>query len=474
MISIFRRRVARLAATTLASGLVVTGAIATAGSAAADENAGTGGATAKLGGMTDYGQVDIKEADGSRWSVGRAGLFEMRVQQGGTLATYCIDLRTGAKQGYNYKEVGWGESSLHNNADAGKILWILENSYPKVGVNDLAGKVGAKGLDKSDAAAATQAAIWHFSDKVTATPADADAKLLTEYLLDKAEALKEPEASLSLSPSSVAGKSGDKLGPITVGTNSSAAALSLAPGAPAGSRIVDKDGKPVESAADGAQVFLDVPAGTADGTTDLIARATTEVPLGRAFVSTDGPSQTLILAGSDRSSVTTKATAAWAKKGAIPAVSVANDCVKGGVSVLATNEGDEDWTFDLKGTKYTVPAGGTKTVTVPVAEDAAYDFTVTGPNGFEKSFKGVLDCKTATPGTKPTVAPSESPSPIASESPATGASTGSTTGSSTGDGDLAETGSSSATPMIAGVAAALVVIGGGSVFFLRRKKAAGQ
>jgi LPXTG-motif cell wall-anchored protein len=63
-----------------------------------------------------------------------------------------------------------------------------------------------------------------------------------------------------------------------------------------------------------------------------------------------------------------------------------------------------------------------------------------------------------------------------------GASDGSTAGSSSGNGtggstqtgsgqNLAETGSSSATPYIAGAAAVLVVAGGGAVYLTRRKKA---
>ncbi|MFE6664827.1 Cys-Gln thioester bond-forming surface protein [Streptomyces sp. NPDC057697] len=470
MLSFFRRGLARLAVVSLAPGLVAAGAMAFAGPAAADEgDHSAGGATAQLGGVTEYGRVTIEEKDGSRWSVETAGLFEMRTAQGGKLATYCIDLRTGARQDYHYKEVGWDQSSLHDNADAGKILWVLEHSYPKVAVADLAGKAGAKGLDRNDAAAATQAAIWHFSDKVTATPADPDAKLLTEYLLGGAESLQEPKASLTLTPSSVAGRSGGRLGPVTVGTDAPTAALSLAPGAPAGARIVDKDGAPLKDAKNGDQVFVDVPAGTPDGSAELTARATTGVPLGRAFVSTDGPSQTLILAGSTPSAVSAKASASWAGKGAVPAVTTAHNCAKGGVDVTASNEGDEAWTFDLKGVKHTVAPGETRTVTVPVAEDAAYDFTVTGPNGFEKTFHGVLDCKTAAPGTKPTQAPSAEPSPATTEGPAVDAagSAGSTTG-----GDLAETGGSSATPVIAAVAAALVVLGGGAVFLLRRKRTA--
>ncbi|WP_426363910.1 LAETG motif-containing sortase-dependent surface protein [Streptomyces sp. E-08] len=485
MFSVRGRGVARAAATILVSGLVAAGAIATAGPALADDGgAGTGGVTAKLGRVTEGDSVEIVENAGTpqekKWPVG-GGLFTMQVDGGGTLQTYCIDLRTGAKRDYTYKEVGWSESSLHNNDNAGKILWILENAYPKFSAEALGKKLDVD-LSKNEAAAGTQAAIWTFSDNVKATPKSADAAKLTEYLLKEAVKLEEPKASLALSPATVAGKAGDKLGPITVTTNADKAKVTVASGAPAGVKVVDKDGKAVTDAKNGDEVYFDVPAGTADGTAELTAEATTKVSLGRAFVSIDGPSQTLILAGSSDSTVTAKASASWAKKGAVPAVTVAKDCAKGGLEVIASNAGDEDWTFDLKGTSYTIPAGGTKTITVPVAEDEAYKFTITGPNGFEETFEGVLDCKTATPGPKPSETPSTTPSATPSTPSTTGGTTGDTTGgttgttgtTTTGGGDLAETGSSNATPMIAGIAAALVVVGGGAVFFLRKKKAAGQ
>ena len=463
MFSVRRRGLARLAAATAVTGLVAAGAIAVAGPAMADEAPqGTGGATATLGDLKIYDTVKIK----GREKGISAGLFEMKVTPGGTIQTYCIDLYTGAKTGEEYKEVGWDQSSLHDNQDAGKIRWILQNSYPQV--NDLAAlasKVGAKKLTEKTAAAATQAAIWHFSDNVEAMPVNKDAKKLTEYLEKEAKNLEEPKASLSLSPSSVAGKAGERLGPITVSTNAEKASVSLAPGAAAGVKIVDKDGKVVTEAANGAQLFLDVPAGTADGAAEIDVKADTTVPIGRAFVSTRVKSQTLILAGTSTSTVSAKASATWAKKGPIPAVSAEKNCAKGGLDITASNEGDEDFSFELQGKKYTIAAGKSETVTIPVAEDQAYDFTITGPNGFEKNFKGVLDCKTATPGPLPSETPSTSPSPATAG--------GSTTGNTTG-GDLAETGSSNATPMIAGIAVVLVVLGGGAVFFLRRKKAMGQ
>ncbi|WP_435969997.1 LAETG motif-containing sortase-dependent surface protein [Streptomyces sp. Qhu_M48] len=477
-----RGAVRRLAAATLISGLVAAGALATAGPALADDAPGAGGVKAKLGNLSEEesGSVEISEKDGSKWSV-RGGLFTMQVEGGGSLSTYCIDLRTPAKHDFDYKEVGWDQSSLHDNDDAGKILWILENGYPKLSTEVLGGNVGVD-LSKSEAAAGTQAAIWTLSDNVTAKPKDADAQKLTDYLLEKATKLEEPKASLSLSPSSVAGKAGDKLGPITVNTNAKDVKVSVVPGAPEGVKVVDKAGNAVTTAANGAELFLDVPAGTADGTAEVAAEATTKVQLGRAFVSIDGPSQTLILAGSSDSTVTAKASATWAKKGAVPAVTVAKECAKGGLEVVASNEGDEPWTFDLKGTSHTVAPGEKKTILVPIAEDEAYKFTITGPNGFEETFEGVLDCETAPPGPKPSETPTTepstpaSPSPSASEGTTGGDTTGGTTGTTgtTGGGDLAETGSSNATPMIAGIAAALVVVGGGAVFFLRKKKTAGH
>ena len=116
-------------------------------------------------------------------------------------------------------------------------------------------------------------------------------------------------------------------------------------------------------------------------------------------------------------------------------------------------DGDLAAAFELAGAEHTVEAGQSETVTVPVAEDQAYDFTITGPGGFTKTFKGVLDCKTSSSGGS-----SSSPAPAP-------------TAESTGGQNLAETGSSSATPVIAGVAIGLVVIGGGTVFFLRKRKA---
>ncbi len=186
--------------------------------------------------------------------------------------------------------------------------------------------------------------------------------------------------------------------------------------------------------------------------------------VGRAFTGSVGrvKSQTMILAGSSESTATATATASWKKQGAAPAVTAEKNCAKGGVDVTATNKGDAPFRFQLSGKEHVIAPGKSETITVPVGEDQAYEITIKGEGGFTKTFTGVLDCKTAgtTPG-KPSSQPS----------PATAGGSNSGTNGTTGGGDLAETGSSSATPVIAGVAVALVVVGGGAVFFLRKKKA---
>ncbi|GAA3395542.1 TQXA domain-containing protein [Streptomyces roseoviridis] len=463
----------------MVSGLVAAGAIAVAGPAVADESSTNGGGVdATLGQLVDVGKIDIKVKHDGKEEIEayNGGLFNLNVKGGGALKAYCIDLFTGTEAGTTYKEVGWDESTLHDNKNAGKIRWILQHSYPEVNDLDaLAKKADAKSLTKDTAAAATQAAIWHYSDNVEATPQDDDAEKLTKYLLaeaEKAPQLSEPTASLEVSPTSLAGKSGSRLGPAKVTTNAAKGAtkVSLVPGAPEGVKVVDKDGKAVTSVDDGDEIYLDVPAGAGDGSAKVKLQASTKASIGRAFASTTKErKQTLILAGSSESTVSAQIEATWAKQGPVPAVDFKENCAEGGVDVTVSNKGDEDWVFELGGVKHTIAAGKSKTVTVPVAEDAAYKYTITGPNGFEKVVEGVLDCKTSTPGPKP----SETPAP--SQSPATGGTTaGGTTGSTTGGGDLAETGSSNATPMIAGIAVALVAIGGGAMFFLRKKKAAGQ
>jgi TQXA domain-containing protein/LPXTG-motif cell wall-anchored protein len=442
----------------LATGLVAAGAIATAGPAAAEEAPQyLGGATATLGGLQTYDQAVIRDHGVSQQVP--AGLFEMSVDGGGTLQTYCVDIHNPTQKDAQYQETPWSGTSLNGNKDAGRIRWILQNSYPQV--NDLAAlakKAGARALTEQAAAAGTQVAIWRYSDGAKVDAVDPQAEKLADYLYKSARGAAEPRASLTLDPPALSGRAGERLGPVTVRTDADAVTVTPpAESVASGVKIVGKDGKPVTSAANGSQLFFDVPKGTLDGSAALAVQASTTVPVGRAFAS-ETRSQTQILAGSSESTVSASASASWAKKGAIPALSAEKNCAKGGVDITASNKGDGAFTFRLMGFKHTIEAGTSRTVTIPLQEDQPYDFTIKGPNGYEKRFKGVLDCKTEGSAIGNRAEPASEPSP---------ASAG---GTGIGDGDLAETGGSSATPMIGGIAVLMVVLGAAAMFFLRKKK----
>lgn len=464
-----RRRVrTRLSAALVATGFLAAGAIATAAPAAADDQ-NPGGATAVLGGLTTSGPAVIHGADGDNEV--SAGLFSLQVNGGGSLQTYCIDIHNPTQKNANYQETPWGQSSLHDNADAGKIHWILQNSYPQVDdLAKLAADAEAGSLTKEQAAAGTQVAIWRFSDHVDVEAKDGSAEKLADYLEENAKSVEEPKASLTLDPAAVSGKAGEKLGPVKVNTSASNASVAVDAASFAKKvAVVDKDGKPMTSAVNGDELFFDVPADAAEGSATLTVKATTTVPVGRVFtgVGQHKGSQTQILAGSSASTVEANATANWAAaddKGPLPAVTSEKNCTEGGVDITVDNtKGDEEFVFNLGDKEYKIAAGKAETVLFPVKEDEAYKVEITMPDGTKKVFEGILDCKTDSTSGGGGDEPSSEPTP---------ASVGGSSEGSTGGGDLAETGSSSATPVIAGVAVALVLVGGGAVFFLRKRKSA--
>ncbi|MEU9183293.1 TQXA domain-containing protein [Streptomyces sp. NPDC048484] len=452
-----------MAAVALVSGLVAVSAVTTAVAAGADElPQSQGGATATVGGLKVAGVAVIHEegegGGGGEDKQVSAGLFEMSVDNGGTLQTYCVDLYSPTQKDAKYQETPWSGTSLNGNPEAGRIRWILQNSYPQV--NDLAtlaAKAGARGLTEQDAAAGTQVAIWRYSDGADVEAVDPQAEKLADYLQRSARDLAEPGASLRLDPPAVSGRPGEPLGPVTVHTNADGVTVTPPADATSGVRIVDRNGKEITSAADGGELYFDVPEDAADGSATLTVQASTTVPVGRAFAS-ETRSQTQILAGSSESTVSAAATANWAGTGAIPALSAEKNCAEGGLDVTAVNEGDKAFTFDLMGSEHTVEAGASQTVTVPLQEDQPYDFTVKGSGGYEKRFQGVLDCQTQSG------AGGQAPQTLSESVPVTA---GGTTATTT---DLADTGASSATPLIAGIAIGLVLIGGAAVLYVRKKK----
>ncbi|MFI6641738.1 LAETG motif-containing sortase-dependent surface protein [Streptomyces sp. NPDC050504] len=458
----------RLSAAVLVTGLVAAGAISGAGAAAAlDAPDDQSGAVATLDGLKTYDRAVLRTPaeNGAPAKVTElpAGLFEMTVDGGGKLKTYGIDVHNPTQDQAKYLETPWAQTSLGANKNAGKIRWILQHSYPQV--DDLVGlakEAGTGPLSEKTAAAGTQVAVWRYSDNAAVEALDPQAEKLADWLQKKARTAQEPRASLTLEPAAVSGKSGHRLGPVTVRTT--ARRVAVAPPADAaanGIRVVDKKGRPVKAAANGAQLFFDVPSTAVDGTASLAVQATASVPVGRVFAGLT-KSQTQILAGSSQSTVTARASATWAKEGAIPALTARKNCADGGVDITAVNKGDQPFTFELLDTEHAIPAGLTRTATVPVREDQAYDFTITGPGGLSRNFEGVLDCRTSG-------SPAGGMSAQLTRQSAPGEAAGLPAVRSGGE-NLAETGGSSTTPMIAAAAIALLLVGGAAVVLTRRKK----
>ncbi|MFF7897217.1 Cys-Gln thioester bond-forming surface protein [Streptomyces sp. NPDC088817] len=457
-----RRGAARLAAATLVSGFVAAGLMTAAGPAAADGMPQSpGGATATIGSLKTYGTAVIH--DGGDDHQVSAGLFEMSVDGGGTLQTYCIDVHNPTQRDARYRETPWSGTSLATNKNAGKIRWILQNSYPQV--NDLAAlaeKAGVGNLTEQDAAAGTQVAIWRYSDGADVDAVDPRAEKLADYLEKSAGDLPEPRASLTLDPPAVSGHPGERLGPVTVHTNASSVTLIPPAGAAtSGVRIVGKKGEEITSAGDGSQVFFDVPEDAGEGAATLTAQASTTVPVGRAFTS-DSRSQTQILAGSSESTVSATSGATWAAGGAIPALSAVKNCAKGALEISAANQGDEPFTFELMDTRYSIAAGGSETITIPLQEDQAYDFTIRDPGGHAQRFAGVLDCRThGSPSGTVTQTIGE-PTPVMAG------------GDISSNPNLAETGGTSTTPLIAAIGLSLLVLGATALSIVHKRKGAGN
>ncbi|MFH0518530.1 thioester domain-containing protein [Streptomyces sp. M41] len=418
------------------------GVAARAGIAGAEENA----AVATLGGTVHGDVIEVRDGDGYELTAGTQAL----TLNGQELQVYCVDLHHGTVEGASYAETGWSNSTLSDNHEAGKIAWILSHSYPHLDVENLAQETGIDGLNPDTAAAATQAAIWRFSDQVDATPRDEAAAQLTEWLTSHAVAVDEPRPTLQLSSSSVAGKSGEKIGPITVTTSATSVELRVS-GAPDGARIVNAQGQPVTSAHNGEEVFFSVPTGAAPGSARLTATALSAPSLGRVFKAVDGTSQTLILAGSAAVPVTAEATVEWAgaSNDVIPAANAEERCDKEGVLVTLENSGDESWSTQVGGQHAVVDAGGSTDVLVKVRDGDTYDIEVAGPGGFSKRFEGALKCTSSTFQPK---APGAEPGPKGS----------------TGTGVLAQTGGGSASVLLALVGSAAIL--GGSLLLVVRHR----
>jgi TQXA domain-containing protein/LPXTG-motif cell wall-anchored protein len=264
-------------------------------------------------------------------------LIGLKLEDGTKLQTYCIEINTNLDRKHGLVEQPWDsypKADSPFNKNAAKINWVLHNGFPVVGAEALTqtltngGATLDDGIDQKEAIAATQAAVWHFSDgtdldvknPLPKGPEDAKADVvaLYEYLTGDANVGigEQPTPALEISPADASGKVGEKVGPFTVTTNGTVDKLTTA--LPDGVKVVDVNGKALaaEAIKNGTQVFLDIPTGTAKGEGTFELTATAGVDTGRLFIGENyaqNPTQALIVAKAEKTEITAAAGGNWAE-----------------------------------------------------------------------------------------------------------------------------------------------------------------
>ncbi|GAA1265616.1 thioester domain-containing protein [Saccharothrix xinjiangensis] len=270
-----------------------------------------------------------------------ANLIPLYVVEDGdktVVKAYCVELPTTLKDGTPLHEVPWDEhpnpqTKFTENAD--RINWILHNSYPLRETSVLSGETG-RDIDEREAIAATQAAIWHFSDGAalksgTAATKDEDAgvdedvRAVYEYLTgaENVGVEQQPAPTLEIEqPGSTTGKAGgDLIGPFVVKTTADSFVLEA--DLPQGVTFTDKDGNPLAPADGGfraeatepqaTEIFVKVAEGTPVGEVKFSVKADAELQHGRLFVSVDSDkkTQSLVIAKPSKVQVEAQAGANW-------------------------------------------------------------------------------------------------------------------------------------------------------------------
>lgn len=263
-------------------------------------------------------------------------LIGLRLDDGTKLGVYCVEIHTDIDEEHAMVERPWGDypnedSPFHRNRS--KINWVLHHGYPATGLDALAAALPAPphdGLDEFEAIAATQAAVWHYSDGVDLDRTDplsgdgsdeqaaADALAVYDFLTGPDNTgIDEPAPALSVDPAERSGAAGELIGPFTVATTGTIDALTS--DLPEGVTLTDAEGNPVTTAADGSQLYVRVPEDAAEGAGSFELTASAAVDTGRLFVGEnydDHPTQSLIVATSDKTTLTASAAVDWTAGGA--------------------------------------------------------------------------------------------------------------------------------------------------------------
>ncbi|MFC3995166.1 thioester domain-containing protein [Nocardiopsis sediminis] len=226
-------------------------------------------------------------------------LYRILIDDGVSVTAYCADISISVDPQVTYVEGPLAGAEGIPDGAAAPLNWIVRNSYPLVDLDRLGTASGVPGLDQERAIAATQAAVWHYTNgtELAARPGERGGGnhpavgALYRYLVDSAgrSELPDPRPTLELSPGRLEG--GDPalpLGPLTVRTTDTGPVeLSVKGGSAL--RLADADGATITQAADGEEFFLHVDPAAPAGVATVYAQADdATVEPGRLFTGRDG------------------------------------------------------------------------------------------------------------------------------------------------------------------------------------------
>ncbi|GAA1343607.1 hypothetical protein GCM10009611_17490 [Arthrobacter roseus] len=299
----------RAGALMAAVGLAVSGAALTAPAASAAGEAYLEGAA-----VTGY------SIDHNLGSPVATNTFNIRTETGDRYQAYCVEYQISGVNETPMSEVGWGQMPGSNDftENAEYVNWILNNSYPAIDVDAVAGAVDAAvesghfhdGLTEKEAVTATQAAIWHYSDGmgfrqvagVQSQHADSDVRRLYTYLTDDAVNVglaDEPEAAaINLTVENPEGIVGELVGPFLIEATRDVTALSADRD---DIELVNAQGETINLEAPplGEPIFAQVPADTQAGEINIIAEINAAPVAGRLFVGAAERTQSMVMAQTD-------------------------------------------------------------------------------------------------------------------------------------------------------------------------------
>jgi len=229
---------------------------------------------------------------------------------------YCIDYRHNIGT-TDYVEGTWApnKNNTPTPEELSQVQWVLTHSYPTLDVNAVfAASKAAKPANTDPALltklvyAGTQTAIWSLTDDDvfqlrednngfnTAPNAAADEYAVIvaihDYLVAASKSpAQDPQPKLVITPGTLSGVVGAKIGPFTIESGGGLATLTAT-----GGKLVDADGKAVTELPNGGKFYV---VADAAGPVTVTAKGSGSVPIGRVFVAKVGPNQNqkLILAG---------------------------------------------------------------------------------------------------------------------------------------------------------------------------------